>query len=135
MNKITKEQARKELNLWFEAKRVKESKKEEHAESGDSIVEAIASGDLVLTEKNEFKYNLLFPIVSDKKETILKELTFSPRLRVGQLHSKLQGVKASDADGRILAYVSALTNQNSGLLKKMDLEDYNLCQAIVMFFL
>ena len=135
MNKISRVEAEKEFQKWCEAKRIKQGKIEGNQESGETIVEAIEIGAMTLNDKNEFKYSLIFPIKTDKNDVILKELTFIPRLKVGQLHNKLQGVKASDADGRILAYVSALTGQNSGLLKKIDLEDYNICQAIAIFFL
>jgi hypothetical protein len=56
-------------------------------------------------------------------------------LRVAELNAKLKGVNATDADARVMAYIAAATDQNTGLLSKMYTDDYSVCQSIIMYFL
>ena len=48
---------------------------------------------------------------------------------------KLEGVKTSDLDNRIVAFVSALTLQPKAIIESLDTEDYDVCQGIAIFFL
>jgi len=83
-------------------------------------------------ESHVYTQKLLFPIGEEKK---FDELTFKPRLDIETIQNALQGVKSTDADGRILAYISALTGFSKSVIKKMDSEDYGVAQSIAIFFL
>jgi hypothetical protein len=47
----------------------------------------------------------------------------------------MQGVKASDGDGRVCAYVAALSSQPKEVIKHLDTEDYAIATAVAVFFL
>ena len=133
--KINTETAQSELNKWLDFKNVKEKKRIEYATFGENIIEAIESGNIVLNEKSEIEYTLNSPILAESGTVILDKLTFKPRLRVAELNAKLKGVVATDADARVMAYIAAATEQNTGLLSKMYTDDYSVCQSIIMYFL
>ena len=62
-------------------------------------------------------------------------LKFKPRLKMGEIQSKSQNLKAGDTFALITAYICALTKINSGIIKEMDSEDYKIAQSVVIFFL
>jgi hypothetical protein len=133
--KINTETATAELNKWLDFKNVKEKKRIEYATFGENIIETIESGNIILNEKNEIEYTLNSPILAESGAPVLSVLTFKPRLRVAELNAKLKGVNATDADARVMAYIAAATDQNTGLLSKMYTDDYSVCQSIIMYFL
>lgn len=129
-SKVPREMAEKEVQAWLDFKRVKSKKAEENSSSIETLIDGFQSGALVLEpETHNIKMKLEFHIGKDQKQ-----LVFKPRLKVGEAHKKLKGVGASDVDGRILAYVAALTSMNSALIQDMDSEDYSIAQAIAIFF-
>jgi hypothetical protein len=82
-------------------------------------------------ETHELEYTLDIPI-GDSKIQVLK---FRPRLTVGEINKRLKGVSPKEADARVVAYVAALTGQNSGVIELLDTNDYDVCQAISVFFM
>lgn len=131
--KVTKEQAIIEVDSWLAYKKVSESKRDSQKDSVEALVEAVSAGLLILNpETKEFTHVLKFPTEGDKPCT---ELVYKPRLAVASTHTHLQGVKASDADGRVLAYVAALTSKPKALIKALDTEDYSVAQSVAVFFL
>ena len=68
-------------------------------------------------------------------EKPLNEITYKSRLNQRMLEPHLRGVKADDGDGRVLAYLAALTSQPKGILKALDTADKRICNAIVLFFI
>lgn len=135
MKKIGIEVAQMDFERWLAFKKIKSKKREGNREQEETIVDAITHGSLIVEEDCSLKYKLDFPIKNEKGEETQKEFIFKPRIAVWELNAKLKGVKASDGDGRVVAYVSAITGVNGGIIRKLDTEDYNLCQAIVMYFL
>ena len=132
MGVISKEIALQEVEKWLDYKKISESKKEARTESIDALVEAISDGYLVLNDDFSFVQTLKFPT---ENEMSFKQLTYKPRLKISTIHSHLQGVKASDGDSRICAYVAALTSLPKDLIKALDTEDYSIAQGIAIFFL
>lgn len=129
---ITEEIAEKTVNKWLDHKRVKETKREGLEAQIGSMVEAVMCGDLVLDEKTcVFTVNLAFGVGENEAITSLK---ISPRMPVKKVKGYLKGVKAGDGDGRVAAYVGAMTNQVSGVIGEIDTEDYGLLSAIAVFF-
>jgi hypothetical protein len=62
-------------------------------------------------------------------------LTFKPRIQVRDVQPALRSLKSGDGDGRIMAYLSALTGESMGILGLMDSSDHSICASIVVFFL
>jgi len=120
-NKLTRELAILEVESWLNFKQI-----------GDRKREAIMEGTLSLKEDKTFVHTLKFDTGG---EIPVKVLEYSPRLKVSVVKTCLQGVAASDADGRICAYVAALTSKATGIINALDTEDYSLAQSIAVFFL
>lgn len=134
MQKVDEKVAKAEVDKWLEYLRIKDSKRAENADAIQSVVNAMMDGDLTLdTEKFELTYKLTFPITSGDKP--IEELVFQPRLSVLKLQEKLVGVKPTDADGRVMAYVCALTGKPKQVIKMMEVRDYSLPQILAIFFI
>lgn len=130
---VAREVAEEEISAWLDYKKVGARKRSDYADQIDTLINAVADGDLVYDdERHLLRQKLKFPIGED---ATISEFEYMPRLRVGAVHSHLQGVKATDADGRVLAYVAALTGQAKGVIKAIDTEDYTVASSIVVFFL
>jgi hypothetical protein len=136
---LTLEQAHEEIESWLDYKKISAQKRKSFEDQIETLQEAICEGSLVLEkggegESDSFKFvqALKFPF---GKEEIIKELTYRSRIGVATIHLHLKDVKSTDADGRLLAHIAALTSQNKELLKKMDTVDYTTASAIAMFFI
>lgn len=132
MSKVPIEVAAAEVEKWLDFKKVSASKREKLKENIDALAEAISTGVLILTEKNEWKQMLNFPL---EGESVITEMIYKPRLNVAQVSDKLKGVNSKDLKGFLAAYVSALTDQPMALCKKLDTEDNSLAENIAVFFL
>ena len=130
--KISKDVAKEEVDKWLDCKRVNEKKRESYEDNIETLIDAVAAGILVLNEDNAFIHNLIFPL---KGELPIKELVYKPRIKVSAIHTHLKGVKTSDADGRICAYVAALTSKPRAVITDLDTEDFSIAQSIAVFFL
>lgn len=133
MTKIAKEVAEKEIKEWLDAKKVSATKREAYKDNIETLVDAIAEGYLTKAkETNVLTQTLMFEVGEEKK---INTLTFQPRLMISKIHESMKGEKSTDADARVLAYISALTGQPKGIIKKLDTEDYSVPQAIALFFM
>ena len=47
----------------------------------------------------------------------------------------MKGIKNNDSDGRLRAWMSAITGVNKSLLNLLDTNDYSVAEAIVTYFL
>ena len=131
MELVSRDLAEQDINKWLDDKRVRVRKREENQETIESLIDAACDGALSYDEEKKIlKYKLSFPIGEEGKITTLK---FKLRISVGEMHKNLNGAKTGDE--RVLAYMCALTGQNSGIIKKMDTADYSLASGIVIFFL
>jgi hypothetical protein len=129
--KMPRELAEKEVNSWLDYKRVKPSKREDNKDSIDSLIDSFMDGSLSLNpDTSEITLKLNYPVTSNN----IDKLVFKPRLKVGEIHKRLANVKSTDGDARVMAYVSALTGQNTGVIADMDSGDYSIAQPIVIFF-
>jgi hypothetical protein len=133
MGKIAKEVAEKEIAVWLDYKRVSDTKRESYKDQIELLVDAISEGVLVVdAETKLLRHYLITPIGKNEE---IKSLEYKPRLQVSTVHDCMKGVKATDADGRVLAYVCALTATNSGLIRQLYTDDYSISQSIALFFL
>lgn len=135
MEKITPEVARLEVEKWLDYKKVKSSKRENLSDQIDILVDNVVDGTLVLEEGCKFTHELSFPLKNEEGKDKLKTLIYKPRVNVQQINTKMTGLKPTDADGRILGYIAALTDQPLALIAKMDTEDVSIGKAFAMFFL
>lgn len=132
MSKVERQVAESEVQKWLDFKRIGDKKREAQKPQIEVLVDAVEDGDLVLDEQMVFVHTLKFPLMNEQP---VKELSYKPRLSVLDIHSKLEGVKSSDADGRVLAYVAALAGKPRQIIKSLDSEDYAISQALAIFFL
>jgi len=128
---VALEAAEKEINEWLEWRKVMPSQIEDYDSSIKTLVEAIQYGALTLKD-NCFTQKLLFPIGEGEA---VKELTYKPRINGVMLAPCLTGVKASDGDARVVAYLQCLTGEAKQILKSLDPADSRIANSIVVFFL
>jgi hypothetical protein len=130
-NLVSKEQATDEVNSWLEHKRISDKKRSDNDDAIEGLISAIEEGALTLnSDTKEFKLTLKFP-PNDK----IKDLTFKPRINVGDAYQYLVSVKSGDGDGRVMAHVCALTGLSMGQVKLIEMDDYAVCKWIAYFFL
>lgn len=132
MSKIAKEVAEKEITDWLDFKKVSEAKRDTYKDNIETLTNAISEGLLTRSTDNQLVQVLKFEVGEEKK---VNELSFKPRLMISEIHTSMKGEKSTDADARVLGYISALTGQPKGIIKKLDTEDYAVGQAIALFFM
>jgi len=133
MEKVARDVAELEIESWLDHKKVKSKKRESNADQLERLVEAVQDGVLKFDEANGHLVQILnFPIGDNDQ---IKELSYKPRLKVGESHRFLKGYASDDMDGRMLAYVCAITNQPKNILTGLDTDDYGVANSIVVFFL
>lgn len=131
-NKVAREVAEGEIGRWLDCKKVSNKKRESNRSSIDSLVDAVVEGLLVVQEDGSLIHTLKFPTDG---ESPLESLKYKLRLKVGDIHSYMKGIKADDADGRVAAYVAALIGKPLKLVQALDSEDYSISQAVAVFFI
>jgi hypothetical protein len=131
-DKVNPEIAKAEVEKWLDYKKVSQNKKESYADNIKALEEAIVEGYLSLDDNFNFVQQLKFPIESEVSTSVL---TFKPRLKESQVSLHLTGVKIGDFDGRLYAYVAALTGKPKDLIKALDTEDYSIGKNIAFFFI
>jgi len=132
MEKVSYDLAKEEFNRWLDFKRVKPKVREDYKETIESLVENIQFGFLRIDEDCNLIQELIFPIEAD---IVTRELTYKPRVKVGEIHNALKGIKASDAHEMIKAIAAHLIGMPKGFLSNLDTEDYSICQNIALFFI
>ncbi len=127
---VARELAEKEVTSWLDKKKVMEADRERSKDSIEQLIEAMEEGILTLDDSTfDFTHKLLFPLDG------VTEMKYFPRLNDRMLKPYLNGVKSGDADGRLLAYVAALTKQPRAILETLDTADKKISMAIAIFFL
>ena len=130
---VNMEQATKEVEMWLDAKRIKETKRENNDDSITRMIEAVADGSMVLDhETMHWTVNLAFPLGDNEGKKTLK---VRPRITVRDINTYMKGVKPTDASLRVQAYMACITEETRGVIGGLDTSDYELMQAIVIFFL
>lgn len=136
MSKVTKEVAEAEVNQWLEKKKILKATIESLKDSIDVLIASVEEGVLILdTETYKWKHELLFPLEGEKGVTSINELTYIPRLNDKILRQYSKGVKGDDSEGRLNAYIAALTGQPREVIASLDSTDKKISMAIAIFFL
>lgn len=131
--KVSREIAAADVKRWLDAKKVTERKRESFKDQLEAMEDYVMEGILTIDENEIIRHELIHPLESDG-ETTLTNLTYKNRLKVSEITAHTKSVKGSDTDGRIMAYVSALTGTATGIIKGLDSDDYSVAQNIVVFF-
>jgi len=128
---VDRDTATQEIESWLDKKKVYESTREAQKDSIELLIEAMMAGDLTLDSKtNEFVHKILIP-----ESVGITEMKYRARLNDAILRPYLNGVKGGDADGRLLAYTAALTQQPKNILSALDTADKKIMMSIAIFFL
>lgn len=129
---VSKDVAQADINKWLDSKKIGSLKREAQENQINVLIEAICDGYLKVEEDCTLVHTLKFPPTEGKT---IKELRYKSRLTLKEVNAQLQGVKATDVDGRIMAYAAALTGEVKGIIARFDTEDAGIVQAIVLFFI
>lgn len=129
--KVAYEVAEKEINDWLEWRKIMPLQRESYKAQIAILVEAVQYGLLTLKDSC-FKQTLLFEVGEEEKVTTLE---YKPRINGVMLNPYLSGVKSSDGDARVNAYLACLTGQSKQILKYLDPADTRIAESIVVFFL
>ena len=128
-NTVTHEIAVNEFGKWIDAKKVSKRRREGLVDMEEEIIDAIQEGSLVLDDQTKFVQHLKFP------NERIKTLTFQTRIQIGVLNARLKNVSTQDVNGRLEAYISALTGEPTPVIKTLDSSDFNLSSCIATYFL
>lgn len=133
MPKINPELATKEVNAWLDSKKIMQNTRDSNEDSTQLLIDAMVEGIVAIDDKsNVITHNLNFPIGEGEE---IKKLEYRPRLNDRLLEPYLKGVKPTDSDGRLTAYICALTQNSRGIIRNMDSVDKKISLAIAVFFL
>jgi hypothetical protein len=121
------------VQKWLDLKRIPAAKRETQKEAINSLIEAVSNGDISIADDGVITQKLIFPITIGGGE--LSELTYKPRLTVGEYKAHTANVKAGDFDGRIMAYVRALTKLQVEVIDRLDTADTSIATSIAIFFM
>lgn len=129
--KVSQEVAEKEIESWLDYIETGRKKKEAGADLKEILVDAVMDGILVLNEDKTLTQKLKFPL-GEKEE--VKILTYKPRVKLQTMRVCTQGIKNTDALGLQAGVISALTGTDRNIINQMEMVDFNIGQAISVFF-
>lgn len=131
--KVAIEVAKSDIEAWLDHKKITDKKREAYESNIETLTDAIVDGYLVHNSQDHtLEHTLKFSFGTEMK---VEKLTYIPRLNMQRLKPYLTGVKSTDADGRITAYICALTGKAKGIIEQLDSEDLTIAQAVAIFFL
>jgi len=131
--KVSLEQATKEINQWLDGKKINPRKRADNEKLIETLIDGVVYGQLVFDkETNTITQHLDFPIIGDGAS--IDKLTFKARVQQWEVKSRIAKTKQGDSFGIIGAYIAALTGQPEAILDKLETTDFSLCQAIAVFF-
>lgn len=122
-------EAKEKIDQWLSEKKVSKRKRREHSDSIETLAEEMAEGNLRFDEEGRFIQALKFPFEK------VSELRYKKRITKEEVDSYLKGVDPRDGEGRVVAYISALTNMPRTMIKQLDSEDLDIPNSIVVFFI
>jgi microcompartment protein CcmL/EutN len=135
MSKVEKSVALQFVTDWMDKKRLRPSKRENLRGTIDELAACVEDGVLEFEESGEIVHHLIFPITDEHGNETVKQLRYKLRVNERMLEPYRKGLKAGDNDGRLNAYVCALTGSVKGVIHSLDSEDLGIAQNIALFFL
>lgn len=131
MSVVAIDAAKEEVGKWLDYKKIGDAKRESFKDSIETLAGYLSDGSLILREDKTFEHTLKFAVGSGGS---IAKLEYKPRISMKAVNEKMVGVKPTDADGRLLAYIAALTGQPKNIISELDTEDNAVAQAIAVFF-
>lgn len=135
MSKVEKNVALGYVNEWLDKKRLRSSKRESLKATIEELASCVEDGILEFDESGEIVHHLIWPITDENGNETIKQLRYKLRVNEAMMEPYKKGLKPGDNDGRLNAYVSALTGQVKGIVRSLDSEDLGIAQNIAVFFL
>lgn len=131
--KVNRDTATAEVNKWLDAKKITSAKRVTYKDHIESMVDGVMFGTLSIGTDNVITHTLEIPIEIAGATT--NSITYKPRLTVADVKAKTANIKGSDSEGRILAYLSALSGVTVAVLERMDTGDFGVAGSIALFFM
>ena len=131
IEKVSKEVAEKDINAWLDYKNVKATKRESFKAQIDLLTESIQSGEVEVDDKT---FTITQKLNTPIEGLGITELTYKPRLSVGEMRRGATNVKPMDFVGNVVANIATATGKGMSVIDKMDSADYDVAQAIAVFF-
>lgn len=128
-DKVTFDVAEKEVNKWLDSKKISVKRREALAENIEKLIDCVMTGELVLTDQNDWIHNLLFETAGQK------QLTYKNRLKGDDIQRKISGLKSADSSAIVNAYICALSDQPAAIVGALDTEDLGVARSVVIFFM
>jgi hypothetical protein len=134
--KISREQAEKEITAWLDKKKVFEETRERQKDQIEMLIEAMMNDVLVLNPTSfAFTHTLMLPPVDEEGNATITELVYAPRLNDKLIEPYTKGLKENDLQGRFNAICAALTKQPRSIISLLDSADKRITSAIAIFFI
>lgn len=125
--------AKDEVSSWLDHKKISDSDRSDNEDSIEKLIRGFEDGVFSMNPDSfEIEMKLRFSKGSQNQITGFK---FAPRIQLSDVHPYLKKVKPGDLQGMIVAYIAALTGQNTNVIKTLDTVDYSYASSIAVFFL
>lgn len=135
-NVTTEENALNELELFINKWVLKPEPKEKLKDSYPNLLEALMIGNLVIDEKMIPSYKLRTPVLNDKNEVTLSEISFKTRIKPSTQADLADGLDLNKSAAKFaLRCIAYITGQATNMLDNFDKEDYNLIREVSAVFM
>jgi len=136
MNKVDRESAISEINKWIDEIGYEDGHIEsEPTLTDEMLIKSVMSGEVVFDESGQLVVKLKHPIESKEGDPLHTELTFKHTVAVFEYNNAVKGVKADDADGRMLATIAVFTNVATSRINRLSTKSYRVLQVIAGYLL
>ena len=138
-NKVDRSTAIVEINKWFdiieydESKIVDEKENSEQSQSNivnEMLIKEVMNGTIVFDEDYQLIVALKTPIKNKQGEVLHDKLIFKTSVAIYEYNNAVKGIKADDADKRMLATIEAFTNVSKSRIDRLSTKSYRILQAI-----
>lgn len=133
--KVSLEQATKEVEGWLDFKKVSEKKRDTYKDAIQNLIEGIQYGLVIVEDDFKIKQVLKFPLMDASGATFLSELVFVPRITSVGLKKYAGSIIPNNGNSKLLATAAALCDKGVSHLEKLDTEDLNTVQSVAIFFI
>jgi integrase len=123
------ETAVEQVHQWLDSKKVSRRKQQQYEAQINIIAREISDGWAYINSSQQIVQKLRFPVTD--RET----LTYKNRLTKGDVDAYTKNLNPRDGEARVVAYICALTGLATGEVKRLDMEDLDLADAIAVFFI
>ena len=134
MAKISKDQAKEEVNKWLNSKGYDEDEREGYEAVIEGLEAQFVKGKLRLEDNGDIIQTLKFPICEvESGDTIHAEIAYKPRVKVKELNRRQDQLKVKDADSKTRVGIYASSNVKDAFMDRMDPMDYRVATYIGIF--